>query len=148
MSVSVDSNLIIYAADPDSPHHSSAQVFFEALSDYGPGNVTICGLVLVEVYMQLRNPAVFKFPYSSAEAVGFCRRCKENPMWSYVDYSEVVFESLMHWAETSDAGFRRIIDARLALTLRYYDVTEFATANVRDFSGFGFQRVWNPLVAN
>jgi len=24
-------------------------------------------------------------------------------------------------------------------------VTEFATLNVKDFQGLGFQRVWNPL---
>jgi len=24
-------------------------------------------------------------------------------------------------------------------------VTEFATVNVNDFEGLGFQRVWNPL---
>jgi predicted nucleic acid-binding protein len=38
------------------------------------------------------------------------------------------------------------VDARLALTLRHHGVTEFATSNVKDFEGFGFNRVWNPLV--
>jgi len=40
---------------------------------------------------------------------------------------------------------RRIIDARLALTLRAAGVTEFATCNVKDFADFGFDRVWDPL---
>jgi hypothetical protein len=31
------------------------------------------------------------------------------------------------------------------LTLRRQGVTDFATANVKDFKGFGFRRVWNPL---
>jgi hypothetical protein len=31
----------------------------------------------------------------------------------------------------------------LALWLRRQGVTEFATANVKDFEGFGFDRVWN-----
>ncbi|MFM8358316.1 MAG: hypothetical protein ACKOET_07130 [Verrucomicrobiota bacterium] len=30
--------------------------------------------------------------------------------------------------------------------LRHDGVTEFATANVKDFEGFGFERVWNPLL--
>jgi predicted nucleic acid-binding protein len=38
-----------------------------------------------------------------------------------------------------------VVCARLALTLRHHGVTEFATANPRDFQGFGFTRVWNPL---
>jgi predicted nucleic acid-binding protein len=40
---------------------------------------------------------------------------------------------------------RRIFDARLALTLRHHGVTELATDNVRDFEGFGFQKVWSPV---
>ena len=47
-------------------------------------------------------------------------------------------------AETS-FGRRRIYDARLALSLRRQGIASFATANVKDFSGFGFDRVWNPV---
>jgi hypothetical protein len=38
-----------------------------------------------------------------------------------------------------------IVDARLGLTLRHHGVDEFATTNIKDFAGFGFTRVWNPL---
>jgi hypothetical protein len=38
-----------------------------------------------------------------------------------------------------------VFDARLALTLRHHGVSEFATANIKDSAGFGFDRVWNPL---
>ena len=44
------------------------------------------------------------------------------------------------------AIYHRLIDVRLALTLRYHGVTDFATANVKDFNGLGFARVWNPLL--
>ena len=40
---------------------------------------------------------------------------------------------------------RRIIDARLALTLRAAGVTNLATRNVKDFTDFGFDRVWDPF---
>lgn len=43
-------------------------------------------------------------------------------------------------------AFRRIIDARLGLTLLHHGVTEFATTNPKDFTGLSFQRVWNPLI--
>ena len=49
------------------------------------------------------------------------------------------------WGRKALPPFRRIIDARLALTLRHHEATEFATSNPRDFQGFGFTRVWNPL---
>jgi hypothetical protein len=43
-------------------------------------------------------------------------------------------------------GRRVVFDTRLALTLRHYGVTEFATRNESHFGGFGFDRVWNPLL--
>ena len=145
MRLSIDTNLFLYAADPDSPYHEKATTFFESLESRPTGEVFICGLVLIEIYMQLRNPAVFKSPYSSREAADFCKALRSNPAWSYVDYSESVFDDLMVWASTTTSGFRNIIDARLALTLRQHRVEEFATANEKDFLDFGFQKVWNPV---
>ena len=49
-------------------------------------------------------------------------------------------------AADKDFAFRRIIDCRLALTLKHHGVKEFATTNIRDFEDFGFSRVWNPLL--
>jgi hypothetical protein len=34
-----------------------------------------------------------------------------------------------------------------ALTLTAQGVDDFATVNVKDFTGLGFRRVWNPLAA-
>jgi hypothetical protein len=34
---------------------------------------------------------------------------------------------------------------RTALALQAFGVTEFATANVKDFEGLGFAKVWNPI---
>ena len=47
------------------------------------------------------------------------------------------------WRLASAPGFarRRLYDAQLALTLRHHGVTEMPTRNVRDFEGFGFERV-------
>jgi len=32
-----------------------------------------------------------------------------------------------------------------ALALQAFGVTEFATANIKDFEGLGFAKVWNPI---
>lgn len=39
------------------------------------------------------------------------------------------------------AGFRQIIDARIAFTLIHFGVTRFATLNVKHFVSFGFAEV-------
>jgi uncharacterized protein len=144
--ISADTNLFVYAADPDSPMHSKARDFFRANQhDNAESEFVVCELVLIELYMQLRNPAVFKMPYSATEAASYCQALKKNPTWRCVDYEQGVSVALWRWASDSTAGFRQVIDARLGLTLRHHGVTDFATANVRDFQQFGFTKVWNPI---
>ncbi len=144
MILSADTNLFLYAANPDSPNHAAARDFF-ATQASGQNRFLLCGLVLVEVYMQLRNPAVFQKPKSAAEAAAFCRALRSNSDWEQVEYEPDVAPALWKWAEETTAGFRQIIDARLALTLRHHGTTHFATANEGHFEGFGFERVWNPI---
>lgn len=144
MILSADTNLFLYAANPVSRHHPAARRFFEEQA-MSSERFLLCGLVLVEIYMQLRNPAVFPKPKTAPEAAAFCDVLRSNPTWEYGDYEPAVSKPLWTWAATTDTGFRHIIDARLALTLRHHGVTHFATANARHFDGFGFERVWNPL---
>ena len=141
--VSADTNLFLYAANPDSPHHHAAMRFFSLAGV--DDEFVVCELVLVELYMLLRNPAVLARPLSGADATAFCARLRLNRGWQHVDYEPAVSERLWKWAGATSAGFRRIIDARLALTLRHHGVLRFATANGKDFQEFGFDEVWSPL---
>ncbi len=143
--LTADTNLFIHAADPDSPYHAKAREFFEQL-EAKQDEFVLCELVLVELYMQLRNGAIFVKPYTAREAAGYCEAIKSNPLWRCVDYDPQVSSPLWKWAAETKAGFRQIIDARLALTMRHHGVTKLATANVKDFKSFGFEKVWNPLI--
>lgn len=142
--LSADTNLFVYAADPDSPHQEDALRFFEDSARSG-GEFVMCELVMVEIYMQLRNRATLKKPYSSQEASAYCNRLKTSTGWRHIDYHPAVSTKLWKWASTTESGIREIIDARLALTLRHHGVTRFATANVKHFQNYGFTEVWNPL---
>lgn len=138
-----DTNLFLYAANPQSPHHTAAVKYFASVQR--DPEFVVCELVLVEVYMQLRNAAVMPKPLTGEEAAALCQSLKMHPVWQHVDYVAEVSEPLWEWAAATRAGFRRVIDARLALTLLHHGVTDFATANVKDFQSFGFAKVWNPL---
>lgn len=143
--IAADTNLFIHAADPDSAHHIKARDFFADSSSSGEEFV-VCELVLVELYMQLRNGAIFVKPYTAREAANYCQAMKVNPLWRCIDYDPKVSDVLWKWAAETNAGFRQIIDARLAITLRHHGVTKLATANLKDFKSFGFEKVWNPLL--
>jgi toxin-antitoxin system PIN domain toxin len=142
--LTADTNLFIHAADPDSPSHPAALAFFAEI-EAGAEEFVLCELILVELYMQLRNPAIFRRPYTAGEADGHCRALKQNPNWRCIDYDPLLSPKLWSWAAATKAGFRQIIDARIAFTLLHHGVTRFATVNQKDFQEFGFAQIWNPL---
>ena len=144
--ISMDANLLLYACNEDSPGHEPAVMFLTELA--AREDVAISELVLTEFYTLLRNPAVLATPLSAGEAVQVVQRYRHHPEWALLGFgsdSAELHNELWTLAKRADFSRRRIYDARTALSLRRQGVIEFATANVRDFKGFGFKRVWNPL---
>ena len=105
-------------------------------------------LVLAELYNLLRNPAVLTPPLGAKDASDIVGTWRAHPRWRVVSFppdARAMHDAL--WTEAARPGFgrRRVFDARLALSLLAFGVTELATANTADFRGFGFRRVFNPL---
>lgn len=142
--ISFDTNIIIHALNKAVPEHVQAYAFLTDLAV--EDRVVIAEQTLVEVYLLIRNPVVFPNPYSPADAAAVCQAYRANPKWKLVECEPVMAEV---WKQAAHSGFarRRIIDARLALTLLRAGVKEFATSNVKDFRIFGFDRVWDPTAA-
>lgn len=69
--LTADTNLLIHAADPDSPLHEPARAFFTAVTE-GTEEFVLCELILVELYMQLRNATIFTKPYTAKESAAHC----------------------------------------------------------------------------
>jgi len=141
--LSIDTNILLYAQNADCAESERASAF---LTECGVrDDVAICELVLVELYLLLRNSAVVANPLSAAEAATVCGCYRRNPRWRLIENAPVMARV---WDLANQRGFprRRIIDLRLGLTMRHHGVTELATANTKDFQKLGFARVWNPLL--
>jgi len=145
--LSIDTNLLFYGLASNLPEHPATRVFLESL--VAREDVAISEFVLLELYRLLRLPALHERPLGAAQAAAVIQRYRHHPRWRIVGFPETgspeLHDELWSMASEPDFACRRIFDARLALTLRHHQVTEFATANVKDFEGFGFRRVWNPL---
>lgn len=142
-----DTNLLLYSLNRDCAEYNDARAFFAALPTV-PCTVAICELVLVELYVLLRNPAVLKNPLDPPDAASIIQTIRQHPTWTLIDYpggASGVMEEVWRFAAQPHIGRRIIFDARLALTLKHHGVTELATRNDSHFGGFGFARVWNPL---
>jgi toxin-antitoxin system PIN domain toxin len=145
--ISIDTNILFYAFDPDSSFHEPARDFLD--DNQSNSQILISELTLVEFYRLLRNPVIYRNPLSAPDAVAVIQSYRSHPNWTIVGFpdlgSNAIHDTLWRTAATPGIAYRRIYDIRLALTLQHFGVTHFATANVKDFQDLGFQRVWNPL---
>jgi predicted nucleic acid-binding protein len=143
--ISIDTNLLLYSLNPDSIWHAAAVSFLRQNLGVPSVQIAITDYVLVELYVLLRNPAVMARALTARDARDLVKTYWEIPNVLRVENANVMDEV---WRLAGDGDFarRRIFDARLALTLRQAGVTQFATANVIDFEGWGFEKVWNPLI--
>lgn len=142
--ISVDTNILLYAQNQDCPEHEQARSFLQRCADRS--DVAICELVLLELYQLLRNPAVVQQPLEAGIAAGICRAYRGNPRWAVIENAPVMGQV---WKVAGRAGVarRQVFDARIAFTLIYHGVDEFATRNTSDFRNFGFARLINPIDA-
>ncbi|MDN5871645.1 MAG: type II toxin-antitoxin system VapC family toxin [Nitrococcus sp.] len=144
--IAIDTNILIAALDQEHEAHPPATEFLGSLDRRT--DVVISEFVLVELYGLLRNPRVVRNPLSARHAVDICGRFRGHPCWRLFGFppdSEALHAILWENAAKQQFARRRIYDLRLALSLVQQGVTNFATVNVKDFSGCGFERVWDPL---
>ena len=139
---SVDTNVLLYGLNAECPEHTVAKAVVDDLA--AADDVVILDLVLVELYLLLRNPAVIENPLDAASAHDICLAYRRHPTWRVAENAPV----MQHlWPLVAQPRFprRRIIDARLALTAHHHGVTEWITRNAADFTDFGFERITNPF---
>jgi toxin-antitoxin system PIN domain toxin len=144
--LSIDTNLLFFAFAADRPEHARASEWLEGLITRK--DVALSEFVLVELYNLLRNSAVLKKPLSAAEAAVVVQTYRQHPHWKILGFprdSKRMHDELWNLAAKAGLPRRRIFDARQAYSLLHQGVRSFATANVKDFEGLGFERVWNPL---
>lgn len=144
--LSIDANLLLYAFNTASPWHGESREWL--ISIQNDENVAISELILAEFYGLLRNPAVLKRPLPAEDAVEIIHTFRIHPRWRLIGFpieSRPLHDALWQRARARDFAFRRLYDARSALTMTAQGVTEFATVNVKDFVGLGFRKVWNPI---
>ncbi|MBX7207161.1 MAG: PIN domain-containing protein [Verrucomicrobiaceae bacterium] len=144
--LSIDTNILFHGFNEDSPRHRVAHAWLVSIA--GKEDVAISELILAEFYGLLRNPATLKHPLSGDEAVEVVQTYRAHPRWRLIGFpieSRPLHDALWQKARAKDFAFRKLYDARSALTMITQGVTEFATVNVKDFEGVGFRRVWNPI---
>ena len=131
----VDANLLIYAVDRDSPHHSRARQWLEATLS----RAEWVGIPWIAVLAFLRittHPAVMRKPLAAAAAIGYVEGWLRQPCVKPIGPGEQhwpVLRSLLH---ASGAAGNLTSDAHLAaLAIEHGCVIASADNDFRRFSG-------------
>ena len=142
--ISIDTNILLSSYCENSLSHARAKAFLISLADRE--DVALSEFVLSELYLLLTNPAVLEEPLPPSEAVEVIQSYRLHPRWQIVGFPPRGRDSHAEiWKQAATLHFvrRRIYDVRTALCLQALGVKEFATANIKDFEGLGFNKVWN-----
>jgi uncharacterized protein len=144
--LSIDTNILFHGYSEDSKDHTRAYQWLIAQSMRE--DIAISEFILAEFYGLLRNPAVLKSPLNADQAADVIAAYRTHPRWQLLGFpleSRPMHDELWKKARSPGFAFRRLYDVRSALSLLAQGVTEFATANVKDFERLGFRQVFNPL---
>lgn len=141
---SLDTNILLYAANEDAPEHGVCKEFLEQIVK-NPEDWMIADQVYLELYRALRNPKVMSHPLSPKEAVSHVSVMRDEMGIMHCGYTSECWSGLMRNLQAADFPFRRTHDAVLAATLISHGVKTFYTRNTKDFIGAGFRELINPV---
>lgn len=135
----IDSNVLIYAINADSPKHKLAKQFLEEnIQNLQIAHQNILETLRVLTHTKYTNPLKLKDALKSILAI-----TKESQIICPTDSTYYITVELI---KEHDLTGNRIFDAYLAATAASNDINTIATDNVRDFAKFKILKVVNPFV--
>jgi predicted nucleic acid-binding protein len=141
---SLDTNILLYAANEDAPEHGVCKAFLQNVVE-NPLDWIIADQVHLELYRALRSPKVMTHPLSAGRAASHVSLLRDGLGIMHCGYTSECWDRLMRNLQTEDFPYRRTHDAVLAATLLSYGVKIFYTRNTKDFVSAGFDQVRNPV---
>lgn len=135
----IDSNILVYAINADSPKHKAAQDFLQKQT--GEDEMEVAHQNIFETLRVLTHPK-FTHPMKTKEA--------EEAVWAIVDFCRIILPDYQthHLAleliRKHNLRGNRIFDAYLAATALSNGINTIATDNEKDFQEFGLTIV-NPF---
>ena len=141
---SLDSNLLLYAANEDAAEHIACKAFLQKVIEEPLGWI-IADQVYLELYRALRNSKVISYPLSAKQAAKHISILRNQLGIMHCSYNSDCWDVVMRHLESDNFPYRRTHDAILAATLVSHGVKVFYTRNTKDFVDSEFQAVINPV---
>jgi uncharacterized protein len=146
LSVAVDTNILLYAVNPNCPEHGSAHSVVEELRA-GGGPWYLTWGVIYEFPRVITHPAVSKRPLSLSAALSFARHLLDSPSVGILHETETHFAELEELARQVPAiSANDVHDAHTVVLMREHNILTILTAD-KGFGRFKNLEVVNPIHA-
>jgi toxin-antitoxin system PIN domain toxin len=143
----VDTNVLVYAANADSPQHSTCREMLESWRRQASAWYVTWGIVY-EFLSVMTHPQVHERPWSVLEAWGFIHALLASPGLGVLAPTErhaavagEVLGELPHMSGTL------MYDAQIAVLMREHGINRIYTRDT-DFHRFPFLQTLDPLTEN
>lgn len=143
--IAIDTNILVYAHQTDSPWHDAALAAIRPIVE-SPIPWALPWPCVHEFFGVVTHPK-FKVPSTSAQALGMIAALLASPSAQLIGESPKHFEMLSALVLNAKIAGPAIHDARIAAICLTHGVRELLTAD-RDFSRFPQLKVRNPLVSH
>jgi predicted nucleic acid-binding protein len=137
----VDTNVLIYATDPDSPFHAAARHALTRLEQAG-ATLFISNQILREYYAVLSRPTAVGVPAQAQVVQNLAALARQ---YEVAEDTVAVRQALLTLVQTIPVGGRQIHDANLVATMLAYGITHLLTNNPTHFARFAHVITVGPL---
>jgi hypothetical protein len=142
--LAVDTNVLVYAADLDSPHHAPCRAWLER-QRARPDAWYVTWGILYEFLRVTTHPRVMRRPWNASAAWTFVAALLASPGLAVLvatpRHADVAAQVL---GELPDLSGNLLHDAHTAILLREHGVRQICTRDT-DFARFPFLDVVDPL---
>lgn len=140
----IDTNILIYAADQDSPYHAACRKHLERWRRQ-PAPMFLTWSICYEFLRVTSHPRVFQRPWPVAEGWRFLDALLASPGVALLEptarHAAVLEQTL---TELPELRGNLVHDLHIAVLMREHGVSRISTRDT-DFHRFGFLTVLDPL---
>ena len=141
---SLDTNILIYAVNSGCREHGHAKKIYEEMLR-NPTEWILSDQILFEFYRGLRNSKILERPLNHPQALRQIEFLRQDSGVLHCSYETTFWNDLMKGFAVKGLKSSTIFDQVLAVTLLKNGVKKLYTRNRKDFAGFDFESVINPI---
>lgn len=140
----IDSNIIVYAIDEESPFFKKANHFINQIDKLGI-NVCISPQIVGEVYSIITNPKRVRKPLGPNQAVEIIEAIWESGAFIKIYPKIDTIRTIINLIKQYQIKANNFYDAQIVATMLDNNIKVIYTVNTNDFKVFKEIKVINPL---